>query len=300
MSTSATVDVETLSRIPLFSTLQPDDLKSLADLWKSVSRDVGQVIFRKGEPSGAMYVVREGEVAITTWTEDNEEVTLTVLSDGDFFGELGMFDGSPRTASAKVVTKAHLLEMTREDFVSFLLRKPEVCLSLAGVIAQRLRATNELVERRTSRNVNEEIEQSLSFGQRISDKVAQFGGSWGFVGLFIGILLLWVALNTLEAFYHPIDPFPYAFLNLVLGAISALQAPFIMMSQNRQSEKDRLRAELDYQINLKAEMQIQSLHVKLDEIRAYEIHEMREVQRELMGFLKKQEELTNKLRVGKP
>jgi len=300
MSSSAPIDVGFLAKIPLFSKLQQEDLKSLADLWKPVSKEVGQVIFRKGELSDAMYVVREGEIAITTWTEDNEEVTLTVLSDGDFFGELGMFDGSPRTASAKVTAAASLLLMTREDFTNFLLRKPVVCVTLAGEIARRLRATNELVERRAARNVNEEIEHHLSFGQRIADKVAQFGGSWGFVSVFIGIILLWVAINTLQFLFHPIDPFPYAFLNLVLGAISAVQAPFIMMSQNRQAEKDRLRAELDYQVNLKSEMQIQSLHLKLDEMRAYEIHEMRDVQRELIGFLKKQEAIAKKLLQPKP
>ena len=295
MNNSTPIDLDALSRIALFSKLQKDDLQSLAYLWTPVHKEAGQVIFRKGEPSDAMFVVQEGEITITTWTEENEEVTLAVLPEGSFFGELGMFDGSPRTANAKVAVKARLLQMTRSDFVNFLIKKPVVCLTLAGVIAQRLRATNELVERRTARNVNEEIEHNLSFGHKIADRVAEFGGSWGFVGSFLGILIAWMVINTEQVLFHAIDPFPYAFLNLVLGVISALQAPFIMMSQNRQSEKDRLRAELDYQVNLKAEMQIQSLHVKLDEIRAYEINEMREMQRELVGFLKKQEQLTNKL-----
>lgn len=295
MDRTTAADIDFLSHVSLFSALSGENLRKFAGVWTPVSRDVGQILFKKGEPSDAMYVLRSGKIAITVWTEDNQELLLTVLAEGDFFGELGLFDGSPRTASAKIIEKAEFLEIKRDDFLNFLRGNPDVCIALAGAIAQRLRTTNMLIEQRTTRNVNEEIEHVLTLGQRIADKVAQFGGSWGFVALFIGILAFWVAINTVEIFFHPIDPFPYSFLNLLLGLVSALQAPIIMMSQNRQSEKDRVRAELDYQVNLKSEMQIQSLHLKLDEIRAYEIQEMREVQRELISLLRKQEEFTTRI-----
>ena len=199
------VEIKFLSNIPIFSSLRPEDLEKLAGLWKPVTKNEKQVIFKKGDPGQSMYLIRDGKIAISVWNEDNEEVILSVLHEGDFFGELALFEGSPRTASAKVVEKADLLEMTRDDFISFLRDRPEVAITMIGVIGQRLRATNQMMERRTTRNVNEEIEQRMNLGDRIADRIAQVGGSWTFIILFFVVLLSWMTLNTIEFFFKPFD-----------------------------------------------------------------------------------------------
>ncbi len=183
-SPSLTVDVDFLSRVPIFSSVNREDLTKLAGLWKLTVRPKGQAIFQKGDPPRAMYVIREGKVAISVWTEENLELVLSMLGKGDFFGELALLDGSLRTATAKVVEQADLLEMTQGDFLKFLRGKPEVALSVMAVIAQRLRTTNELIERRTARNVNEEVEQQTRFRDRVADRLAQWGGSWSFIFVF--------------------------------------------------------------------------------------------------------------------
>lgn len=281
-------DVEFLARVPIFSSLPTEDLKCLADLCKPIVRDAGYVIFKKGDPPEAMYLIRSGKIAITTWTEDNQELFLSMLHEGDFFGELALIDGSPRTASAKVFENVDLLEITRDDFLLFLRSRSDVCLAVTAVIAQRLRTANLLLEQRTTRNVNEEIEHRMSFGDRVADKIAQFGGSWPFIGIFFAFLFSWMILNSLHFLFAPWDKFPFVFLNLMLSTIAAVQAPIIMMSQNRQAAKDRIRAELDYQVNLKAELQIQSLHIKMDELRAAELRQLYDLQREQMAAMRRQ------------
>jgi uncharacterized membrane protein len=280
---------EFLSEVPIFSALTTDDFAGGAVLTNQVTRNNGQIIFRQGDPPLAMYVIRSGKIAISVWTGENEEVILSVLHEGDFFGELSLLDNSQRTATAKAVGQVELIEISRDDFFKLLRLKPDVGISIMAVLAQRLRTTNELIQSRAARNVNVEIEKQSTLSERIADLIARWGGSWWFVGAFFVVLGIWTALNTLGTFFKPFDPYPYVFLNFVLGCLAALQAPVIMMSQNRDAQIDRLRADLDYQINLKAELQIQNLHVKLDELRVSELHELREVQRQQLELLKKWE-----------
>ena len=285
------VDVEFLNRVRIFSSLTRDDLSELATLWKPVSREDRQVVFRQGDPPQAMYLVREGKVEISVWTEDNEELVLAVLGDADFFGELALLDDSHRTATVKAVGHTDLLELSKDHLLAFLRRKPEVAISMMGEIASRLRTANAVIEHRATRNVNEVIEETFTFGDRLADRIAQFGGSWSFLIYFAITLFLWMALNSIESFWHPFDPYPFIFLNLILSCLAAVQAPVIMMSQNRQAKKDRLQADLDYQVNVKAEMQIRSLHLKLDELRTTEIHDFRELQREQLILQREQTEM---------
>jgi uncharacterized membrane protein len=280
-----------LSEVPIFSALTTDDFAGLAVLTNQVTRNDGQVIFRQGDAPLAMYVIRSGKIAISVWTEENEEVVLSVLHEGDFFGELSLLDGSRRTATAKAVGQVELIEISREDFFKLLRLKPDVGISIMAVMAQRLRTTNELIQSRATRNVNVEIEKQSTLSERVADQIARWGGSWSFVAAFFVVLGLWIALNAFGLFFNPFDPYPYVFLNFVLGCVAALQAPVIMMSQNRDAQIDRLRADLDYQVNLKAELQIQNLHVKLDELRVSELHEIREIQQQQLELLKKWEQM---------
>jgi uncharacterized membrane protein len=292
------VEVDFLSRVKIFSSLPSGDLAELAALWRPFSREDGQIVFRQGDPPHAMYLVRAGKVEISLWTEDNEELVISILGDGDFFGELALLDGSPRTATAKAVGRAELLEMAERDLLAFLQRKPEVSVAMMREIARRLRTSNALIEHRATRNVNQVIEERYTFGDRLADRIARFGGSWTFLICFGLTLALWMGLNSIQSFWHPFDPYPFIFLNLVLSCLAAVQAPVIMMSQNRQAMKDRLQADLDYQVNLKAEQQIRSLHLKIDELRATEIHDFFELQREQLAIEREQIKILKRLDGG--
>ena len=149
---------------------------------------------------------------------------------------------------------------------------------------------HKIVERRhVTRNTNKEFDDQLTFGQRLADNVAKFGGSWTFIIIFALILLTWVILNSLilARFQDAFDPYPYILLNLFLSMLASIQAPIIMMSQNRQASKDRMNAAHDYEVNLKAEMEIEALHQKMDELRDHQWAELVEMQQEQIRLLTK-------------
>lgn len=271
------VSAEFLSKIPIFEHLSPSDHDTLVGLWHARELKVGETLFRLGDQGDAMYVIQSGVIDINVPVQGpRKQMTVSVLHEGEFFGELSIIDGLPRTATAVAVEKTHLLEMKRNDFIRFLLDRPAVAISMVSVIGKRLRDTNELVQSLASKNVNEEMDERLSFGDKLADKIAEFGGSWTFITLFMVFLIVWVGLNTIQLWYKPFDEYPFIFLNLMLSCLGAVQAPVIMMSQNRAQKKDRLRAELDYQVNLKSELLLQQLHAKIDELRATDIHHLHE------------------------
>jgi uncharacterized membrane protein len=206
-----------------------------------------------------MYLIERGKVRICMQATDGREVTLTELERGDFFGEMALLDGQRRSADAIVAEDSRLAVLSREHFLSFVRSSPNVALEMLTALANRLRRTDELLRHSTTRNVNVEEAAHLTLADRAADKIAEFGGSWKFIIFEVGLFLLWMLLNTWMLYNKAFDPYPYVFLNLVLGIICGLQAPIIMMSQNRQSYKDRLRADLDYQVNLKNELTLQEM-----------------------------------------
>jgi len=197
-----------------------------------------------------------------------DDITVATFEAGSFFGELGVFDNEPRTATARAIVDTSLICVPVNAMADLIENHPGAARQFMSVIIERLRSADEMLSRLKLRNVNEIADEKMSFGERIADLVARFGGSWTFIisfGVFLGI---WMAVNTAWIMNAPPDPFPYIFLNLILSCLAALQAPVIMMSQNRQASKDRLQADQDYQVNIKAEFAIQQLHRKLDEMRA--------------------------------
>ena len=265
-----------LSKIPIFKFLPEEDHISLVSLWKMKTLKPGEVLFRKGEPGSAMYVIEDGEIEILLPVDPPvNEVQLSVLKEGEFFGELALFADTPRTATARAIADTRLVEMQRGDFITFVMERPSVGVSMLSEMAKRLLLTNELITSLASKNPNEEIEDDLSFGDRVSDKIAVFGGSWPFIFSFGGFMFFWISLNTLQAFSKPFDEYPFIMLNLMLSTVAALQAPVIMMSQNRAQKKDRLKADLDYQVNVKSELMLQQLHKKIDRMVDEEILEIR-------------------------
>ena len=244
---------ELLSNIPLFESLTSEDLRSLAKRLENVEQAEGEVIFQQGAEGSSLFIIEEGAVEIS-YGEGKARVLLAHLFPGQYFGELSVFDGAPRSATATAARPSRLVRLDRDDLVDFVNKNPAAALRIIAEMSERLRQTNELMSRQVSRNVLEEEQERLTIGQRVADRVAAFGGSWPFIFLFGGIMVVWMAINVLALTHY--DPYPFILLNLGLSGLAALQAPIIMMSQNRQSAKDKLLAENDYQVNLKAEMEI--------------------------------------------
>jgi uncharacterized membrane protein len=262
-------DPEVLNRVPFFQLLDDAERAAVAALMRKERIAPGTTIFREHDPGGVLYVVTLGQVELSVIGEDRRKLVVDVLRPGEFFGEVSLLDGGVRSATAVAVDEVEAFSLEREPFLSLLRRSPEVALDVLGAVARRFRRTDELLRRQVL-NPNEVVEERVTFGERIADAVARFGGSWSFIFAFAAVLLGWVLANTLHpggARGEPFDPYPFILLNLFLSMLAAIQAPVIMMSQNRQDAKDRIRGELDYQVNLKAELGIMQLHEKFDDLR---------------------------------
>jgi uncharacterized membrane protein len=245
-----------LANIPLFESLTEDDLAALSGRLEQSDYAEGDVIFKQGHEGSSLFIIEDGGVEIS-YGEGKAKVRLATLFTGQYFGELSLFDGAPRSATATALKRSRLIRLDRDDLVDFVNKNPAAALRIIAEMSERLRQTNELMSRQVSRNVLEEAEEHLTFGQRIADKVASFGGSWPFILLFIFVMTVWIGVNVVGL--AKFDLYPFILLNLVLSTVAAIQAPIIMMSQNRQASKDKLLAEQDYQVNLKAEMEIEAL-----------------------------------------
>jgi len=259
-------EAQSLARVPLFKRLEPHELEHLAEEVDQVNYKTGETIFNEHDRGDALYILEEGTVRIWVYDEDVKEVTLAELKPGDFFGELAVLDRGERSSSATAITDIHLHRLSSDDFQQFLIDHPDAAIDVICEIAQRMRQTNMLVSQRASRNINVEMEAKSTIGQRIADRVASFGGSWTFIIIYLSFLVAWMAFNTFILVHYgrgeegaQFDPYPYILLNLMLSMTAALQAPIIMMSQNRAAEKDRLAAEQDFKVNLKSELMLEEL-----------------------------------------
>ena len=265
--------VEALRSVPLFASLDDeaahDVLKLISD--KIVPRNTR--LFRQGDKGDAMYLIESGRVRISIHDDDRQEVTLAELAQGDFFGEMAIIDGRQRSADAHVIEDARLAILSRDAFLSFVRNNPDVALKMLSALTERLRRTDDLLRSRVSRNVNEEDKARLTVADRAADMIAEFGGSWKFIISSMAVIVFWIILNSI-ILVRGFDPAPYQILNLGLAVIAGMQAPIIMMSQNRQGEKDRLRADLDYQVNLKNELSLAEVLRRLDVLESERLPKM--------------------------
>ena len=255
--------IEALRAVPLFRALDDEAANELCELLTMRDVAAGTSLFHRGEPGDAMYLIENGRVRISLKDTDGHDATLAEMDDGDFFGEMSLLDGHARSADATASVDCRLAVLSRADFRSFLRKDPDIALGVLTALTHRLRRTDDLLRHRVSRNANEEEAARLTVADRAADMIAEFGGSWKFIGAAIVFSLLWIAINTWFLF-HPFDQYPYVLLNLVLGMMAGLQAPIIMMSQNRQGQKDRLRADLDYRVNLKNELLLSEVLRRLE------------------------------------
>jgi CRP/FNR family transcriptional regulator, cyclic AMP receptor protein len=258
--------IETLRQVPLFESLDDEAAKDLSKLIETLDCSARQVLFRAGDVGDAMYLIESGKVRISVQATDGHEVTLTELGHGDFFGEMALLDGQRRSANAVVAESARLAVLSREHFLSFVRSSPDVALQMLTALANRLRHTDELLRRSATRNVNVEEAAHLTFADFAADVIAEFGGSWKFIIAAVLFFNMWVLINLLLA-KSAFDAYPYLLLSTVINMLAVLQAPIILMSQNRQAHKDRLRSEIDYQVNLKNELALNEI---LDRLKTLE------------------------------
>ena len=262
MLDSMPCSLDVLKEIPLFSLLDEDEMSVLASQVEVREFAVRQKIYRLGEPGERAYVLVNGHVHVTTVDEDQQEVLVADPEMGEFFGFASMMTGSLHTTSATALEATTCVEIDKNDILALLERKPHAGMDMMAVLARQFHASQQLVRGRAGRNPNEVIDDEATFGERIADKVAKFGGSWSFIITFFAILVVYSATNVIMG-KNAWDPYPFILLNLLLSMLAAIQAPVIMMSQNRQDTKDRLRGELDYEVNVRSEAEIRNLTGKV-------------------------------------
>ena len=256
-------DPQELKHVPLFALLDDEELAVLAaqvDLKKLAPR---QRIYKIGDPGKHAYILMSGRVQVSTVDEDNQEVVVDEPGHGEFFGFASMLDQTPHQTNALAVEDTECVVISRDDIATLLCKKPLAGMDMLTVLGRQFHASQQLVRVRANRNANEIIEEESTFGERVADTVAGFGGSWTFILSCLAALVVYTFVNVILK-GRAWDPYPFILLNLILSMLAAIQAPVIMMSQNRQDSKDRLRSELDFDVNRRAECEIQHLSRKLN------------------------------------
>ncbi len=254
---------EVLKRVPLFALLDDEETAVLAGKVEVKEFAPRERIYKTGDPGGRGYVMVSGAVQVQIVDEDQQEVIVHQPAPGEFFGFASLLEGTPHQTDAVTVEQTVCIEIDREDIAGLLQSKPLAGMDMLAVLGRQYHGAQMLVRQRSGRNPNDLIEQQATFGERIADSVARFGGSWAFIITFAAMIAVytWVNVYLGRAAW---DPYPFILLNLFLSMLAALQAPVIMMSQNRQDTKDRLRGELDYDVNRRAASDIQGLARKLN------------------------------------
>jgi uncharacterized membrane protein len=272
---------EVLKQVPLFSLLDDEETAVLAAQVEQRQFAPRQRIYKMGDPGGRGYVLVSGAIEVTTRDEDHQEVVIDRPGPGEFFGFASMLEETPHQTEATATEETHCIEVDRHDIEILLRRKPMAGMDMLSVLGRQFHASQQLVRVRANRHPNELIEERETLGERVADSVASFGGSWTFIIIFLVVLVTYSAINV-SLRTKAWDPYPFILLNLFLSMLAAIQAPVIMMSQNRQDKKDRLRGELDFDVNRRAHREIQGLANKLNLI-GDRIGDIEELLREKAG-----------------
>lgn len=267
-----TCDPKLLKSVPLFALLDDDETAVLAGQVELKTFAARERIYKRGAPGGQAYVLVSGQVRVSTLDEEGQEIVVHEPVAGEFFGFASMLEQSPHQTNAVALEDSTCIEVDRKDITALLVQKPHAGMDLLTVLGRQIHAAQELARARASRNPNDIIEKEASMGERVADAVAGFGGSWTFISIF-GITLAVYTLANVLLDKKAWDPYPFILLNLFLSMLAAIQAPVIMMSQNRQNTRDRLRSELDFDVNRRAELEIQGLAQKLNSLDE-KIHDM--------------------------
>ena len=256
-------DVEVLKQVPLFATMDGEELAILASQVELKTFAPHQRIYKMGGTAERAYVMVSGSVRVTTVDDDNQEVVVDEPGAGDFFGFASMMDQTQHQTEAVAAVETVCIEVDRNDILVLIQRKPHAAMDMLAVLGRQFHSAQQLIRIRALRHPNEIIEEQATIAERTADSVAAFGGSWIFIIIFLVFMVVYSAINVFLR-QRAWDPYPFILLNLFLSMLAALQAPVIMMSQNRQDKKDRLRSELDFDVNRSARSEIQGLAHKLN------------------------------------
>jgi uncharacterized membrane protein len=277
-----------LAQIPLFEGLSDEDREALAKRLTEKTFKPNETVFAKGDKGSSMYVVLSGAVQIFLPPEEKDQPAVVIkdLRTGEYFGELSLFDDKPRSASVNSLVDTVLLELTRDEFAEHLGKSRTAAMTILGEMAERLRQTNAMLSQRATKDAIKEIEENLTWSERLADKVAELNGSWAFIIVILGLTVGWSLANLVQGKdaqgnWQGFDPYPFQFYNLFLAILVALQGPLIVMSQNRQSIKDRAQAETDFRVNLKNEIGIERMIAELGAFRAEAAKRLEVVERAL-------------------
>jgi CRP/FNR family transcriptional regulator, cyclic AMP receptor protein len=263
------VDPAALEEVEFFGLLADEDRRALSEVVDLIILEPNQTLFRTGDPGESLYLVRGGEVELFINDNAGQKIVLDTAAPGDFFGEIALLDSAPRTATAVALTHAELIELDRDDLLLLFGKKPDAALRMLAAMGRMTRKADALLRQRVSRNVNEEVEERLTVVQRVADWLAWFAGSIAFLLLHAVWFGVWIALNVgivnvpgLSGF----DPFPFGLLTMIVSLEAIFLSTFVLISQNRQVEKDKVRGDIEYDVNIKAEMEVAHLHEKADHI----------------------------------
>jgi uncharacterized membrane protein len=274
--------VSLLAEVPLFHLLDVDERAALAQMMEQADFPAGYRIFEEGEPGDRMYVVCSGQVELATTDKLGQKLLLTTATRGDLFGELSLLDRGARTAKATVLEDAQLLVLDRATLADFIRRRPDAALDMMAFMGSRMRATTNRLRQMATRNANEETETKLTVLERITDAIAAFSGSLPFLALHAIWFLVWIGINTIPGL-PAFDPFPFGLLTMCVSLEAIFLSVIVLLSQNRQSAKDRIRADVDYEVNLKAELEVSHLHEKVDHLHAVLLSQLQKIDLRLRG-----------------
>ena len=272
-------EAEFLADVPFFALLDEQERAVLAERVEHVEWKKDQSVFNTGDPGEALYVVTSGAVEVFFKNDTGERIVLETARVGDFFGEISLLDQGPRTASAVAIEDVKAIEVDREDLDELFRIKPGAALDLLAATGRRLRATAMLLRHTASRNVNEEVEDTRTTVMRVADWISAFSGSLTFLFLHVGIFFVWIILNVGLFAFGDFDPFPFGLLTMVVSLEAIILSVFVLLSQNRQVARDRVRGDIEYEVNLKAELEIAHLHEKVDQMNASILQRLQNIER---------------------
>jgi len=260
-------DAALLQEVPFFQLMDEQERTALAGVLDVVRVPANQVVFHYNDPGDALYIIRAGSVEIFVTDDTGKRIVLETAAAGDYFGEISLLDRGPRTASVVATQDLEALRLDRPDLEQFLNRYPSAGLDMLAVMGRRLRASAEQLRHTASRNVNEEMEDRRTIVQKSADWIAEFSGSMTFLVLNAAIFLVWIVVNTdLVPHLPSFDPFPFGLLTMAVSLEAIFLSIFVLISQNRMAAKDRIRADIEYDVNLKAELEVAQLHEKVDRL----------------------------------
>jgi CRP/FNR family cyclic AMP-dependent transcriptional regulator len=258
------VDVTLLGGVALFQSMDEDERRALAAVMDLRTARAGDVVFREGDQGDSLLCIASGRLETLVKDNAGQEIVLSVVEAGDVVGEMSMLDGRPRSASLRCTADARLLVLGRNDLLAVLPRNPHMALDMMAQMAARARRVDDLLRSRVSRNLNEELAERQTAVERVADAISAFAGSIGFLALHGVWFAVWIVWNVGGA--HPFDPYPFGLLTMVVSLEAIFLSVFVLISQNRQSAKDRVRSDIEYDVNVKAEMEVAALHAKLDHL----------------------------------